>query len=798
MRIVLIVAVLGVGAIATMILYLHSLFSQPLFTVKPVTGVVGSELTLANASLMLYNSSADFADYALLRYDLANATEANLSIATYSRNPDPRIYLVNTQIGVVNYCEQCFSGQDLLASLQKYLQLYGLIQNGTSLDYINIQNLSEIPDNSIIILASGLMPVGLLPYSFAGGQPIEKNNFTILNLLERGDSLIYVGKNFTTEIGAGQEVFVTPQEAINTMTADGIVALGVLTGENLTPRQKMYFNTPTFKFLGGVRFGNVSSINYANGTIVSLSNYPTAAWGDSDELASDIAVTINSRFWLDRLAYSNYSYAVEANSTDPDAIGTLPLLTLTKTIANTGNASSVIDNSYSVVTLDAYDRNDNTSVQELLPFRVRDTDLGSVSMASVFGEDQTLPIGIEVSNLSNKQIAFHIEIENESQVLVADLPVGFYNNSYNIDYYYAFKMQPGYYFATLQDISDKRYATAVFYLAPVNITPVLLDFKNASFAFRLGSNNALISDQKYTVTLNGGYPQNGTLVNGAVVYTLPAHTVINYGAQNFEFEMFGQNFTYSYQYQQANSQGAIPSYYYEFGIAGVVVILLNLILKAPVIDEYYIDVPNFPPSTKVKLRTDPGTLLNIFDTVNYYYHWRYMPLTAEEVKTGVNGNIRFDNVPISITMQNMTSVLNVMINEGEVVSAAGYYAPKRWIDLSKHDIEYLAIFRKIRDFCVANAMLFTELDTDQHVDMTITKKGNQAQIIIYSNLSGMKDIALGSPYKLFVVFVDETTRLNFMDNLYSAYGEKAELLRVAVEYSYVILLDASNLDQLIF
>ncbi len=227
-------------------------------------------------------------------------------------------------------------------------------------------------------------------------------------------------------------------------------------------------------------------------------------------------------------------------------------------------------------------------------------------------------------------------------------------------------------------------------------------------------------------------------------------------------------------------------------------LILNLIIKPPNRDEYYIDVPDFPPVQKVNVKVGKNEVTSVFDKVNYNYHWRYMPLTIEELKGGISSNVRYNNIPVSITLQNTSMIVNKLIGEGEVITAGGYFAPKRWETDSGHDIEYLTIFRKLRDYCVAHAILFTDVGVSDTADVVLNKGGAEAQVMIYSTVSGLKELKISPNTKMFVLFIDEETRLNFMQKLYESYGKNAEVLKMGISYGYIKLLDAVDLSQLVF
>ena len=765
-------------------------------TAPEINGTISGNISIARNNLLVYNNSQNIVGYALLGYRLSNATAMNVSLAMYSKQPVERVYLADSLIGAVDYCIQCFQTSSLEDALQASLRQHGLIENATSFNLVSLENLSTVPNNSIIVLATGLIPGSLLP-----GQPFAgidlTGNETLLGLLARGDSVIYVGTNFSGAIGLQGGRFVTPQSNLALLNYSGIATLPFRAGQtvlNSSMQLNLHFSSPTFRFYRGIEEeGNASWINVENGTLIALSNYPTVGWANASSLANDIATMIDSKFWFNRLTYGYTKY----NITNTTAIGTAPVLTLQQQAGYPINGSEALQyqNDYSVAQI--FISNDRYQVETQIPFRSEFLSDGLVSMQPVVGETQIVPVTISSSNTLNQQTSFHLSILNLSGNLFGSLPVGFFSKPFSVQQYSHFSLPSGYYIAELQDISSTPYTATLFQVANVTFSPVALNFKNNTFIFNVSSNRIPLYNISYTASVNGAYTENGkTTQDGKLIYALPSGAVEQYGQKTFTFGMFGTTYDYRVGYIQPAGI-SIPPLYIEFGIAIAIVILLNVLLKAPAQDDYFIDVPNFPPARRVKLKTDRNAITGIFDSVNYTYRWKYMPLTAEEVKNGVSSNIRYENVPIAITLQNTTSVLNKLANEGALVASGGYYAPVKWVTESHHDIEYLTIFRKLRDYCVQNAMLFTDLDADPHIDMIITKRGAQAHVIIYSSISGMKDVALNNAYKVYVVFLSEMQKLDFIGRLYNSYGDDAELLKMGIEYSYIILIDTDNLDQFI-
>ena len=111
-------------------------------------------------------------------------------------------------------------------------------------------------------------------------------------------------------------------------------------------------------------------------------------------------------------------------------------------------------------------------------------------------------------------------------------------------------------------------------------------------------------------------------------------------------------------------------------------------------------------------------------------------------------------------------------------------------------VPYLVIFRELRDYFVSHATLFTDLDQSQIADIVVTKRGVQNLIMIYSSSSGMRKINVSPESRIFIIFLNEETRIDFMNRIYISYGQDAEILKMGISYSYIRLVDVSVLDQI--
>jgi hypothetical protein len=785
---ILIVAVILLFLFIALFLYANTLLKFALGITTELgqsnAGRISLHASLSQNSVLTYNDSADPLFYSLFSYATVNAVSMDVNFDVYTKSPFERIYLVN----VSAYCISCFNEAGLEANINASLQKFNLLRNASSFSYIPLSGLALVPNNSIVIIPSGLLPVSML----------NGTGTSILTLLNRGDTVFYVGQNFSRSLGPNGLVFVTPQSTLNQLGlaglqtgASSLVAPSSPASPLLPPPSNLSFRNPTFSFFRGFVYQNVSYANSGNGTLIAFSNYPKYSWSLAQNMASDIVKVMDTRLWLQKISTS--SETIDAASRP---VGNLGLLTTPPQQFNrTYTFSQEANNTYSLVTVVA--SNPGGSISQELSFRNFFVARGSLGVPATVGETQDIPIVVQVNNVGASTL-MHINIYDRNLSYVGAVPVGFMTSAYSVQKFHTFSAPSGFYILTLNDFTNKQYAATLMYLAPAEIEPSSLDFKNGTFVFTVSSLGMPVTNETYSVSINNAYNTSGVINDGVVYYTLPKGTIINYGNQFFEFKMFNSSYGLSSSYQQILPY--IPAIYIEFAIAVVVVVLLNLVLKPPNRDEYYIDVPEFPAVKRERVKLKPNDLLSVFDKVNYYYRWKYMPLTADEIKLGIGNNVRVNNMPVAVTLQNTNMLLSTLVEQGSLVSASGYYAPKAWVEASRHSAEYLTMFRRLRDYCVSHAMLFTDLDADPNADMLITKEGKHTEVYLYTDTSGSRTrpITLSRDTRTTLLFLNEEAVHDFVDELYASLNKEAEVMKLGIEYNYVKLLDADHLDQLSF
>lgn len=758
---------------------------------------INSSLSMQNSFFGDYANSTAFAAYTKLDYQETNASYANFTLRVFKTDPIPKIYLVDTD----NYCINCFLGSTMQQYLQNYLSQYGLILNQSSFSYIQLNNISSVQPNSIIIVPSGLIPLSFLPIqnsSLNGYNACPLNyNYSIINMLNKGDMILYVGDNFSSTVSCGQQIIQTPQSIINQLSSIGLGTRPANATDIKTAKQQTYltFNSPTFLFTSGQVGPSSTYVNVLNGSVAALTNYPSKGWKNASVLSRDIAAFIDLHYWNDELASGSTGIITLKNSSSS---GQVEVVTNTTQASLQSLANTSLSSTYLLASAYFYNSAGQLKENNKL-FRSKGLENGYVSMPSLVPQTVTEYISAGATNITNNFDSFHIYIYNLSyQEPIQYLFIGQMKPNVTFIKPISFSLPGGYYVASLIDANNDTYSSAIFRVYDTNITAGKpFSFNNRTFTFSLHSGGYPLTGIPYSISIDGQYVQNGTVNNSIIRYSLPGGSVLSYGNETFTIKVLGATNTIIMPY--TNSIFNIPPLYIEFAIAAVVIIILNKILVPPNIDRYYINVQEFNRTDRAKVKEPPETILKVFDQVNYYYHWRYMPLTAEEVKSGISGNVRYGNMPIAVTLQNTYAVLNKMSRNGLIVEAADYYAPKSWQEASKHDIEYLVIFRKLRDYSVSNAMLFTDIDAYDNVDMMVTNKGVQNYIYIYSKLSEnqkLTNIPLGKSHRTFIVFLNEEDRLAFMDRLNISYGEASEILRMSIDALDIRLIDTDDLAQL--
>lgn len=726
-----------------------------------------------------YNYANYLEPYISVNYASANATEILINASVYKSRPPQHIYVLN----YTNACYQCGNATAVYDAFKSSIADYNLNSIYGNISQISIPNLNRMPNDSILVILNGLLPI-----NFTAGNAQLMNQ-----LISKHTSIIYIGQNFSTEFVVGT---TSTQEIVSKLP----LYLDTINPNNLGNSYGFYFNRSTFKLLNGIDYGYLSYENVGNGSIVVFPN-TLQSWKSPLYAGKDIARAIAELFWLPSYA-QGASYATISLNNTGKHYGSLGVIEDKIPISYTQNATSTIDAGYMrvvVIGVSPYVAND--TAYDYIYQRPDFSSNGTVSMSSAFIPGYNYMRF--VFNITNKPIN---PIKLATFLYVYDQNMSLVSESSNVTTFSNFSISsapfvidrnltlgPGNYIVLLKSFNNSAVlAGGLFTISPILIRATAANFTVDRYVFTVLSQNTLLNGINYTITVNGAYPQKGKLDNGELYYQLPSGSPSLTGLLLFNVSMLSENFNYGFTYTPLPFE--VNPEYAEAGIAGLIVAIMILFVKAPVRDEFYIDVPSMRIGKKINIKLKASEVEEVFGKLNSNYHWRFMPLSKDEVKAAISLNIKYSNIPVELTYANIERILDTMVVGGYVTYADNLYMPKSWIDASGHDMIYLATFKKLRMYFVTHNYTFTDLDQSDAADIVAKVHGDTRYIIIYSKTSKFMNVPIYNGSKTYLVFLNSFELEAFKSKLFLTPTNQAQELKMYISADYVALIDADNFD----
>ncbi|MGC8478605.1 MAG: hypothetical protein ACP5NE_01605 [Candidatus Micrarchaeia archaeon] len=775
---VIIVAIIFIALIA----YVSLLVSNAKAYHAPAPVVLGPKNLSAyvqSQDLLFYNNNNTIIPYAMVTYTSRNITKLYLFGSLYKYKPPSKIYLMNT----TDECLNCGNIHQFYANLSEYLADYGLLNSSSNLQNVSAQELPSIANDSVLIIPNGLLPSFLFSnYGNTGSSLLQY-------LVLKGVSIIYIGGSFSNMLLPGG--VVTPSPALPPYLSTTNYK-PEKTPKGILPNFSLYFSSPTFSLANGYSLLNLTYVNIGgtNSSVVAFSNY-LDSWKNNSEAAEDVAKTIASLIWMPY--YSNGYRQISLNATSHGSVGVImdfPNINYNYQEISALNSGygriffytneSLSPNpkdlfSYSYYLPDFYLNGTLSLPKELVPN-------GATNAGVTLFTKSVAPIPIEL----------HITIydTNMSEVYSLGLPPVSAFGNFTFVKHVQFPLAPGEYIASLQNFYDQQYAASLFFVPNITIKPIVENFSSGKFIFFISDLNEPISGVNYSISINKLYPQSGIVQNGTIQYILPPGSPQAFGNVTFDVKMFSESFPYvSYNPPHVIT---INSQYVELAIVLIIVFLMVVLIRAPNRDEFYIDVPILPPQQKVPIKIKSQEILSAFDKLNAYYHWKFMPLSMKEIKSAISNYIRYNNIPVNLTYSNIELLLNKLASANLLVQVEDLYMPSYWVSQSGHSAEYLAIFKKLRNYFVKNTFVFSDLDSSNLADIVTTMHGDRVYFVIYADTSKFRNIKVYPDIKLYIAFLNADKLSEFKSKLYASASVEAEELKMYISAGVVKLVDADN------
>lgn len=734
-------------------------------------------------NILFYNQSTYLVPYYLVNYNYQNISNIYVSASVYNSVIPKNVYLANT----TNECINCVGIKNLYANLSSDLVAYGVINTPSALHNISLENLTKIKNNSILIIPTGILPSQLF-------NNATSNTTVLQSLLKKGESIIYVGGDL--------RYLILPQ-SIEVINKNLPYYLGINRGSNYQintsninqSAQDFYFQNATYSFASGHQYGPITYINQFNGSFVAFPNYPNT-WPDGS-LPLALAKGVSELFWLPKLA-SGINHVTTKQGA---GFGSIGVYLSNTTIKYNQNATKMLNATNTRILLYS---SPNYSIgkgfiYKYLYYQPQYQFNGSVALPGIILPSQGVIINITLFThfLKNQTIQPNINIRDQNNTIISSRPLPYTKVSENFSFIQTqvFNLPPGKYIYTITSFSGYNYASGLLYVPSIQINPINANFTNGTFLFYLTMAQQPINNVNYTLSIDKNYSSTGIINQGLILYKLPQIAKEQYGNVSFNLAMLGKNFTFGISNPAINfslTNGDI-----DLGIVVIIVIVLFVFVKDPIRDDFYVDVPEIPQQKRIPVAIKQKDFVGVFDKLNTYYHWRYMPLTIDELRAGISNNIRENGIPLLMTHQNIEMILNSLVERNILITIGSMYAPATWLEKSAHDLTYLTTFKKLRIWFIAHGYLINDMDASNSADIVATTKGERIYLIIYSETSKFVKMPIYKDAQTYLVFIDADAIDLFSRRIADMTDIRAQQLKLYISYGYIKLLDAEHPEKTI-
>ncbi len=172
------------------------------------------------------------------------------------------------------------------------------------------------------------------------------------------------------------------------------------------------------------------------------------------------------------------------------------------------------------------------------------------------------------------------------------------------------------------------------------------------------------------------------------------------------------------------------------GLATIVISVLivfgsNFLKPRPPIT-YSIDIPDvFPPIDTQEYRLDEDKLRKLFEYVESYYKWKYVPLTEKEISEGLSSiDINLETGVIDYNSLSVT--LNTYVLRGVLKKYRDYYILADWESKSGLNVEQLVMYRILRDTGLEYGILY-ELDLQKESAVKYISEYGEGIVYLYDS-----------------------------------------------------------------
>lgn len=764
------------------IFYVQGQITQILSTPPQNFATPSLSSTLVDHQLLSYGprGSTDHVFLLSLNKEVSSLDNLTIQISTYDKRiPSEVFVLTSERTDAQTY-------PDFISSLKENLGSKSIPVNE-----ISLSELQSLTSPAFVIIPSGAIPKELLGID---------SNTNIAKLTQRGFVFIFIGQPFTKYLDG--TVKTTPQNILDSLPFVFNERSVPPSTSDISLFQPLYkVTTKSQGWFASEAFGSLSVAQYDDGAVVFVPQTLDKGWQNRDfkSAAKDISSIITKVPWLTPNS-QNKSYYFNSTSLIgqklnlysnefPDSLGTARVNVI-GSLSGIGKKPEQLFYSYL-----------NSSAKgELF------VDEGStVVPSSITGK--SIRLNSILTSPNSLKVPMSLNFYNSSGDLTLSLSQGDVDIQSETSFDIRLDVPKDEYFVTLVDDFGNVYAQNYLKVVTLEVNPFGNSReKNSVYLFKAFRELTPVPVQDLTVSVDNG--KYGTYN----IASVPADSFISvdvssktggdflpYGIHSFKFTSpSGLDVTVSVERKEAQTIFKDPIFWVTMLLAGGIV-LIGVFFARPEVPTLMLDIPDFPPIERTKVFLNVDAVLNIFDKVNSNYRWQNTPLTLSEIKNGFK-DIYYSGKPVIISDYNLESLLSQLKSKSLVGEYAGYYGPILWETKTKHSFEYLATFRKIRDWCINNALPFTAIGESKDSDSVLSILGQPFFVHFYNLKESSIDTLLSKVLKTsskgvtVVLFKNEVEKRVFSNNLY--YGSSLPLkVKLEVEGNSIFLLTFDEFEK---
>ncbi|VVB97971.1 Uncharacterised protein [uncultured archaeon] len=658
------------------------------------------------ASLGSYVKGTRAAFYKM-QYSAGNADSLTVQTATYSeRMPNQIFMLVSKMDGATSYPQ-------FKNALKRLLDGKGL-----PLNEISLEQAETLPEGSLLIVPSGMIPERL----------VKPGGANLATMLKRGVDVLYIGQRFDQAISeTGAPVRITDEDRSSIPFTFETASLSSNSSLHLTSslyrvRSNTYAGT-------GLLYGVISVGQIGRGTILFVPQTLDSGWGGTDaysQAAGDIATIISEMGWAAPESQQNQSAQFADNKTFYSFFVSPQFDDREKQLVVRAVASGPTGTTERIRVI--YPRADtNGDLYFVSTTRAEDEATKLVS-ARVTGSDTKFLAELRENTSAQRNLYLSVKDVNGAELQprrsIAPGSSGRVDLQGSPQFSDRLNLDEGTYLASVVDDANAAYARAILQVTGVDFMAERADFSRGIFTFNASADGQPVRIQNLRVSVDGKY--NFTY-SGQSEYEISLESAL--GGQ----PLAAGNHTFAFTFNDVSKTVAlektVSSNFWDNPLIWILgVISALLFLGAPFLAlvmrkvEYSLDIPDFPPLASMKIPMKKDAVLGIIEKVNEDYKWKQTPLTLEEIKKGFK-KIIYQSKPVFISDYNLEYILEKLETKGEVKGALDYYGLAKWEQESNRSIRFLAIQRKIRDICINEAIPFSKPGESKDYDINLKVLG---------------------------------------------------------------------------